>query len=403
MAENWNINGFYSKEEDKRREALRQKIEAEKKAFASCYLLVDNKLQIHIYDKILQKRYIFTTDSNIKPYIDILKAKGYYEYVPVTMEKQNKDENDIVYYLEYRCPFELCQPGATWQIITLHNLVVGVNLFKAEVNFESIVKCNDKRAILTKPKNKGGKYNYVIDHISNCKIGVPIMQQLVNDPYYIDLVTSGKNTPKLTEEEEKNYNNFCEILPKLAENYFIYQLVCVTPINTNHAQSNNEYSNLVFIKGNTNRLKSNIIDKHLGLYAGIQHDNNIFVITFYSQGSFEINNEKCHRFSVLYKLPTNEDYIEQIKLQAETLQQIYMQCEQAQAEAEEIFCNHNKQLTITCWKEIKQIYTKIIKGKEVLYIPDEEMNQDFVKMWLNKEVFFAPGDKRVKHTYIGTD
>lgn len=383
MEKNWNINGFYTKEEEERREALKMKIEAQQKGFASCYLIVDNKLQIHIYDKVLQRRYVFVADSNIKPYIDVLKAKGYYEYVALNESQLEKDDNEVVYYLQYKCPFELYEPGATWQIITLHHLVVAVNLFKAEANFDSIVQCNNKRNILTKTKRQGGKYVFVVDHISNKKPQIPLMQK-------------GEYIPKLPEAEEQEYNKFCEILPKLAENIREKQLVCITPANTNHAQCSNEYSNLVLLKGQTNRLKSNIVDKHLGLYAGIDHEQNIFVITFYTQYGFEINNEKCCRFSVLYDLPTSADQIEQLKLQAEALQKIYMRYELAQEEAQEIFEAYNKQITIACWNDIKQVYANLIKGNTVLYIPAEEMNKDFNNLYMNKDVFFAPGDTRVK-------
>lgn len=394
--EKWSIDKFASAEERARQEALQKKIEAEKSSFASCYLVVENQLQIHIYNKLLERRYLFTTDLKLKSYIDILKSKGYYEFVPVSQSEQEKNEDKVVYYLEYRCPIELAKRGFSGQIIQLHSLAMAVNEFEAEENFESIIKANEERAILTKSKNKGGKYGFIIDHISNRKMAIPYKQQIVTDNMYKAPIENGKYMPPLTPEEAEEYQKFCDILPKLDEDFFLDKEVCITPLNINHAQSCNVYNNLVFIDSLTNRLKSYIIDKHLGLYAEMKHRENIFVITFYMQSSFVINNDKCHRFSVIYDLPTHENKFEQIVLQAEALREIYKKYDRAREEAQEIYQNYGKQDTIECWYEIKQVYSRLIKGKEVHYIPTEEINQDFATLWLNKEVSFAPGDKRVK-------
>lgn len=394
--EKWSIDKFASAEERARQEALQKKIEADKSSFASCYLVVENTLQIHIYNKILERRYLFTTDLKLKPYIDILKSKGYYEFVPVSKSEQEKNEDKVVYYLEYRCPIELVKKGFSGQIIQLHSLAMAVNEFEAEENFESIIKANEERAILTKSKNKGGKYGFIIDHISNRKVAIPYKQQIVTDNMYKAPIENGKYMPPLTPEEAEEYQKFCDILPKLDEDFFLDKEVRITPLNINHAQSCNVYNNLVFIDSPTNKLKSYIIDKHLGLYAEMKHRENIFVITFYMQSSFVINNDKCHRFSVIYDLPTHENKFEQIVLQAEALREIYKKYNRAREEAQEIYQNYGEQDTTECWNEIKQVYARLIRGKEVHYIPTEEINQDFATLWLNKEISFAPGDKRVK-------
>lgn len=378
--EKWSINSFCSTEEKERQEALKKKIEADKNAFASCYLKVDNKLQIQIYDKNLDRRYVFTTDLKLSPYIKILKAKGYYEFVSLTEEQRKADTDKVVYYLEFRCPFELSKRGFTGQIIQLHSLESIVNDFGAEVSYESIIEMNDKRAILTRPKRSGGKYGLVLDHISNRKITIP------------KEVSQREYMPKLSIEEAEQYTKFCSILPKIDEN----SKVCKNPINLNHAQSCNEYDNLVYLDSPTNKLKSYVIDKHWGIYAGIKHKENIFVITFYTQISFAINNDNCNRFSVIYNLPTNEDKTQQIILQAKALKEIYNEYNIAREEAQEIYKNYKEQDTAECWNEIQQVYARLIKGNEVHYISTKEMNEDFVTLWLNKEVFFAPGDTRVK-------
>ena len=382
--EKWSINSFSSTEEKARQEALQKKIEADRNAFASCYLKVDNKLQIHIYDKILERRYVFTTDLKLEPYISIMKSKGYYEFVSLTEEQQKADTDKVVYYLDFRCPIELSKRGFTGQIIQLHSLESIVNDFGAEASYESIIEMNNQRAILTRPKRSGGKYGFVLDHISNRKITIP------------KAVAPGEYMPKLTPEEAEQYTKFCSILPKLDEDFFCEGKVCITPINLNHAQSCNEYDNLVYLDNPTNKLKSYVVDKHLGLYAGIKHKENIFVITFYSQSSFVINNDKCQRFSVIYNLPTHQDKIQQTLLQAEALKDIYNKYDRAREETLEIYQNYGEQNTAKCWNEIKQVYARLIKGKEVHYISTEEMNEDFITLWLNKEVFFAPGDTRVK-------
>lgn len=394
--EKWSINNFSSAEEKARQEALKKKIEADRNEFASCYLKVDNKLQIHIYDKIYERRYVFTTDLKLEPYINILKSKGYYEFVKQSKEQSKANEDKVDYYLEYKSPIELSKRGFTGQVIQLHSLESIVNDFEAEANYESIIKANDKRAVLTKLKKDGGKYVLKLDHISNRKITLPHKQEIVLDNKYEPLVANGEYTPQLTPEEAEQYQKFCDILPKLDEDFLFDKEVCITPINLNHAQSCNEYDNLVYIDSPTNKLKSYIIDKHLGLYAGIKHKENIFVITFYSQSSFVINNDKCHRFSVIYNLPTHQDKIQQILLQAEALKDIYNKYDIAREEAQEIYQNYGEQDTTECWNKIKQVYARLIRGKEVHYISTEEMKQDFTTLWLNKEVFFAPGDKRVK-------
>ncbi len=200
--EQWSIDKFAQKQAEEKKnltpEELKKKIDNEKQLYRYKFAEDKDNLYIHIWkreniDQPYTQYYVFITDIDMKPMIVFLIEQGYY----ITVKIDQKQED---YYMQFRSPFEIrTKQDFISKNIDLHNLVMLVNSFNADLSLNGLEKANNIRTILTSKPN-----NLVVDHICEQKFSI------------------------LTTDIAEEYKT--------------------TPINLYTPQSNNKYNNLAFTK-----------------------------------------------------------------------------------------------------------------------------------------------------------
>lgn len=273
------------------------------------------------------------------------------------------------------------------QIIQLHALEMLVNTFNAEATLLSLEEKNKIRSSFQKANN------YIIDHICEQKTIVPYKSE------------TGVYIPNI--ENPTEYEQFRAFFDSNIK----------TPINLLHPQANNRYSNLMFLPSKTNTsIKTVILDKVMGLYAGIDHENNIFVITFYTDpnGFYIETDVRTCIFSVLYELPTDTDILKQIELQAEAVSNIYKAYNQVYNEIEEMLESFTEEILPSgkkrynskiyeepIWNKVKASYIPLMQKHTIRYLPTTApKKQDDYQFG---QVFFDKDDERIVEVKSYTD
>lgn len=262
-----------------------------------------------------------------------------------------------------------------------------VNTFNAEATLWSLEQKNKIRSSFQKATN------YIIDHICEQKTIVPYKSK------------TGVYIPTI--ENPTEYNQFRAFFDSNIK----------TPINLLLPQANNRYNNLMFLPSKTNTsIKTVILDKKMGLYAGIDHESNTFVVTFYTDpsGFFIETDVRTCIFSVLYELPTDTDILKQIELQAEAVSNIYKAYNQVYNEIEEMLepfieeilpggkrRYNNKIYEESVWNKVKARYIPLIQRHTIRYLPTTAPKKQ--NDYQFGQVFFDKDDERIVEVKRYTD
>lgn len=219
--EKWSIDKFATKQAEEKKELtpeeIREKIENEKQLYKYCFIKNKDNLHIHILkreniDQPYKKYYVFTTDADMQQMINFLLEQGYYIAV---REEEKKEE--YLYYMYFRSPFEIrTKKDFITKNIDLHNLVILVKSFNADLSLKDLERANIMRKKLT-----SSPYNFIVDHICEQKFNTQNTRSLTGDITYPQSIT---DIPEDFKTDIK------------------------TPINIYTPQSNNKYNNLVFLK-----------------------------------------------------------------------------------------------------------------------------------------------------------
>lgn len=219
--EKWSIDKFATKQAEEKKELtpeeIREKIENEKQLYKYCFIKNKDNLHIHILkreniDQPYKKYYVFTTDADMQQMINFLLEQGYY----IAVREEDKKE-EYLCYMYFRSPFEIrTKKDFITKNIDLHNLVILVKLFNADLSLNDLERANIMRKKLT-----SSPYNFIVDHICEQKFNIQNTRSLTGDITY----------PQYTTDIPEDFKTDIK-----------------TPINIYTPQSNNKYNNLVFLK-----------------------------------------------------------------------------------------------------------------------------------------------------------